>query len=143
MQRYDRINTSRSSRWNQTREQRDARMRWWREAQLSVNRSYDKILEHAATSGVLPLLTNIVNESGGWTHPLHIHDEEFAVISRNGQPPAPHERGLKDVFNLAPHDVVKVAAYWTGNQNIGKYVFHCHNLEHEDMRMMGIFEVVP
>jgi len=85
----------------------------------------------------------LVNESGGWTHPLHIHDEEFAIISRNGQPPAPHERGLKDVFNLPPHDVVKVAAYWTGNQNIGKYVFHCHNLEHEDMRMMGIFEVEP
>jgi len=85
----------------------------------------------------------LFNESGGWTHPLHIHDEEFAIISRNGQPPAPYERGLNHVFNLPPHDVVKVAAYWTGNQNIGKYVFHCHNLEHEDMRMMGIFEVVP
>src|SRR6188508_806979 len=79
----------------------------------------------------------LTNVSGGWSHPLHIHDEEFAVISRNGQAPAPHERGLKDVFNLAPNDSVKVAAYWTGDKNIGKYVFHCHNLEHEDMRMMG------
>jgi spore coat protein A len=24
----------------------------------------------------------------------------------------------------------------------GRYVFHCHNLEHEDMRMMANFEVV-
>jgi spore coat protein A, manganese oxidase len=83
------------------------------------------------------------NISGGWSHPLHIHDEEFAIISRNGHAPAPHEAGLKDVFNLGPNDSVRVAAYWTGDKNIGKYVFHCHNLEHEDMRMMGIFEVVP
>ena len=83
------------------------------------------------------------NVSGGWSHPLHIHDEEFAIVSRNGRAPAPHEAGLKDVFNLGPNDTVRVAAYWTGDKNIGKYVFHCHNLEHEDMRMMGIFEVVP
>jgi FtsP/CotA-like multicopper oxidase with cupredoxin domain len=85
----------------------------------------------------------LFNNSGGWSHPLHIHDEEFAVIHRNGHPPAPYESGLKDVFNIGPNDTVKVAAYWTGAKNIGKYVFHCHNLEHEDMRMMGIFEVVP
>ena len=85
----------------------------------------------------------LFNNSGGWSHPLHIHDEEFTVIHRNGRPPAPYEAGLKDVFNIGPNDTVKVAAYWTGDKNIGKYVFHCHNLEHEDMRMMGIFEVVP
>jgi spore coat protein A, manganese oxidase len=85
----------------------------------------------------------LFNTSGGWSHPLHIHDEEFSVITRNGQPPAPYEAGLKDVFNIGPNDSVKIAAYWTGEKNIGKYVFHCHNLEHEDMRMMGIFEVVP
>jgi spore coat protein A len=86
---------------------------------------------------------NLFNISGGWSHPLHIHDEEFAVIERNGRPPAPYEAGLKDVFNIGPNDTVRIAAYWTGDKNIGKYVFHCHNLEHEDMRMMGIFEVVP
>jgi FtsP/CotA-like multicopper oxidase with cupredoxin domain len=85
----------------------------------------------------------LTNESGGWSHPLHIHDEEFSIIDRNGHPPAAHEAGLKDVFLLGPNDTVRVAAYWTGEKNIGKYVFHCHNLEHEDMRMMGIFEVVP
>ena len=85
----------------------------------------------------------LTNVSGGWSHPLHIHDEEFAIVTRNGQPPKPYEAGLKDVFNLGPNDTVRIAAYWTGDKNIGKYVFHCHNLEHEDMRMMGIFEVVP
>jgi FtsP/CotA-like multicopper oxidase with cupredoxin domain len=85
----------------------------------------------------------LFNESGGWSHPLHIHDEMFSIVERNGRPPAPHEAGLKDTFNLGPNDTVRVAAYWTGDKNIGKYVFHCHNLEHEDMRMMGVFEVVP
>jgi len=83
------------------------------------------------------------NTSGGWSHPIHIHDEEFHVVSRNGLPPKPIEAGLKDVFNLGPYDKVRIAAFWTGEKNIGQYVFHCHNLEHEDMRMMGIFEVVP
>jgi spore coat protein A len=82
------------------------------------------------------------NESGGWSHPIHIHDEEFAIISRNGRRPRPYEMGLKDTFTLHPHDVVRIAAYWSGEKNVGRYVFHCHNMEHEDMRMMGVFEVV-
>lgn len=83
----------------------------------------------------------LFNSSGGWSHPLHIHDEEFAIIDRNGRPPAPYEAGLKDVFNIGPNDRVRVAAFWTGEKNVGRYVFHCHNLEHEDMRMMGVFDV--
>jgi FtsP/CotA-like multicopper oxidase with cupredoxin domain len=83
------------------------------------------------------------NSSGGWVHPMHIHDEQFAIVSRNGRRPPPHERGLKDTFNVGRGETVKVAAYWTGEYCLGRYVFHCHNLEHEDMRMMGIFEVVP
>ena len=30
----------------------------------------------------------------------------------------------------------------TGTDALGQYVFHCHNIEHEDMRMMGTFNVV-
>jgi spore coat protein A, manganese oxidase len=26
---------------------------------------------------------------------------------------------------------------------VGRFAFHCHTIEHEDMRMMGQFEVVP
>jgi FtsP/CotA-like multicopper oxidase with cupredoxin domain len=85
----------------------------------------------------------LMNLSGGWTHPIHIHDEELRVLTRNGVAPPAHERGLKDVFIVNPSETVDVAAFWTGPKNIGRYVFHCHNLEHEDMAMMGIFEVVP
>jgi len=64
-------------------------------------------------------------------------------VSRNGAPPPAHERGLKDVFIVGENTTLDVAAFWTGAQNVGQYVFHCHNLEHEDMAMMGIFEVLP
>ena len=85
----------------------------------------------------------LFNRNDGWQHPVHIHDEEFRILSRNGAPPPPHERGLKDVFIVGEIETVDVMAYWTGARNIGQYVFHCHNLEHEDMAMMGIFEVQP
>jgi spore coat protein A len=37
-------------------------------------------------------------------------------------------------------DDVRIAAHFSGHR--GKYVFHCHNLEHEDMMMMANFEVI-
>jgi FtsP/CotA-like multicopper oxidase with cupredoxin domain len=36
---------------------------------------------------------------------------------------------------------LNVMMFWTGEKNVGQYVFHCHNLEHEDLAMMGLFEV--
>jgi spore coat protein A, manganese oxidase len=83
------------------------------------------------------------NISGGWEHPIHIHDMEFVLLSRNGRRPHPGEAGLKDVFIVGQNETLDVMACWTGARNIGRYVFHCHNIEHEDMAMMGIFEVVP
>jgi spore coat protein A len=41
--------------------------------------------------------------------------------------------------DLAPGEEARVIARFDGYR--GKYVFHCHNLEHEDM-MMANFEVV-
>jgi FtsP/CotA-like multicopper oxidase with cupredoxin domain len=96
---------------------------------------YEKLGTHS--------IWTLLNDSGGWHHPLHIHDEEFAIIDINGRRPPAHMAGLKDVFDIGTNTTIRVAAYWTGDRNIGRYVFHCHNLEHEDMRMMGIFEVLP
>jgi FtsP/CotA-like multicopper oxidase with cupredoxin domain len=83
------------------------------------------------------------NSSGGWVHPVHIHDMQFLLLDRNGRPPRPGERGLKDVFYVGENETLRVMAYWSGDQNVGRYVFHCHNIEHEDMAMMGIFQVLP
>ncbi len=81
------------------------------------------------------------NESGGWVHPIHIHDMQFRLLDRNGRPPDAGEAGLKDVFYVGEVDTLRVMCYWAGAQNVGRYVYHCHNLEHEDMSMMGMLDV--
>jgi spore coat protein A, manganese oxidase len=73
-------------------------------------------------------------------HPIHLHLAHFRVVSRNGGPPAPYDVGLKDTVLMRAGDDVRIAARFDGYR--GKYVFHCHNLEHEDMMMMANFEVV-
>jgi spore coat protein A, manganese oxidase len=72
-------------------------------------------------------------------HPFHIHLVHFKVLSRDGRPPAPHDAGWKDTINMEG-GTARVVARFEGWR--GKYVFHCHNLEHEDMMMMSNFEVV-
>ena len=88
------------------------------------------------------VIWNLKNGGGGWYHPIHIHRNQFFMLSRNGRPPAPIEQGLKDVFVLAGGDQVSVITKFTGDNCVGPYSFHCHNVEHEDMRMMGTFNVV-
>ncbi len=48
--------------------------------------------------------------------------------------------GWKDTVRLTPNQAVKILVRFEGCR--GKYVFHCHNLEHEDMAMMANFQVV-
>ncbi|CAI6341892.1 unnamed protein product [Periconia digitata] len=80
------------------------------------------------------------NSSGGWTHPIHVHLVDFKVIERNGRGVEPYESiGLKDVVWLGKNEVVKVEAHY-GPWN-GLYMFHCHNLIHEDHDMMAAFNV--
>ncbi len=81
------------------------------------------------------------NGGGGWYHPVHIHRNQFRILSRNGGPPGPLEQNLKDVFVLEGGDTVSVITAWTGPNVVGDYVMHCHNVEHEDMRMMIRFNV--
>jgi len=73
-------------------------------------------------------------------HPVHLHLVHFKVLSRSGQKPLPKDAGWKDTVDVRPGEVVRLIARFDGYR--GKYVFHCHNLEHEDMMMMANFEVV-
>jgi len=107
--------------------------------------------EAKPTLGSVELWT-LTNSSGGWVHPVHLHAEQFELVDRNGVPPSPEEAGMKDTFYLGHGDTVRVMAKFvpqpdpwraSGNDNLGDYVFHCHNLEHEDMAMMGSFKLVP
>jgi spore coat protein A len=76
----------------------------------------------------------------GLLHPVHVHLVNFQIVERNGRPPLPHERGWKDTVAVGKGEQVKVIARFDGYK--GRYVLHCHNLEHEDHSMMARFDVV-
>ncbi len=74
-----------------------------------------------------------------FSHPLHLHLVHFQVLSHSGRP-GPYDAGWKDTVDLGPGQAASILVRFTGYR--GRYVFHCHNLEHEDMSMMGNFEVI-
>ena len=82
-------------------------------------------------------LGNTQNDSD---HPVHLHFAHFQVISRDGRKPDQADAGWKDTVNLKPHGNVEALVKFTGFK--GRYMLHCHNLEHEDMAMMANFTVV-
>ena len=70
-------------------------------------------------------------------HPVHVHLDPFQVLTRRGGGPGPHDAGWKDTVDLSPSESVEVAVRFTDYP--GRYLLHCHNLEHEDMAMMAAF----
>ncbi len=84
----------------------------------------------------------MVNESGGWFHPVHIHLINARIIARNtnGGKPFAWELGPKDVFYLGENEsVTALMQFNTQPKGEGKYMIHCHNLVHEDHDMMVQF----
>lgn len=81
----------------------------------------------------------IENKGGGWFHPTHIHLIDFQILSRNGKPPHPWERGPKDVVYVGEGESVDLVMRFGPHR--GRYMFHCHNLSHEDSDMMSQFSV--
>ena len=79
------------------------------------------------------------NPSGGWFHPVHIHLVDFKVLDRNGRPPEDWEKGPKDVVYVGENEKVRVLMRF--ENQVGRYMMHCHNLVHEDHDMMVQFEV--
>jgi bilirubin oxidase len=85
-------------------------------------------------------LWELENSSGGWTHPIHVHLVDFKVVSRTDRGVEPYEAaGLKDVVWLGKGETVVVEAHYAPWD--GVYMFHCHNLIHEDQDMMAAFNV--
>jgi FtsP/CotA-like multicopper oxidase with cupredoxin domain len=76
----------------------------------------------------------------GMIHPVHVHLVRFQVIERNGGPPNAHDAGWKDTVAVHPGEDVRIALQFEGHR--GRYLIHCHNLEHEDHDMMARYDVV-
>lgn len=73
-------------------------------------------------------------------HLIHLHHTDWYMLSRNGKRPPPWERCLKETFFLDPGERVVVAGHFS--DYTGKYVIHCHMLDHEDHGLMSQFEVI-
>ncbi len=84
--------------------------------------------------------TWILKNKSSSNHVIHIHDVDQQLVSRNGVAPARYER-MKESWNLGIGETIVVKLKFT--DNVGRYVFHCHIMEHEDAAMMAQFEVVP
>ena len=82
------------------------------------------------------------NSAGADLHPMHLHGVHFQVVSRIGGRGIilPHETGWKDTVLCMPSEKVKVIM--TFPTNLGKFAFHCHNLEHEDSGMMLNYKII-
>jgi spore coat protein A len=99
-------------------------------------------------------------------HPIHLHLVSFEILDRRQftgvveqevgdlgtkqkllnpkitgptKQPEPNERGLKDTAVMLPGQVTRIKAKF---DRLGRYVWHCHILSHEDHEMMRPFEVV-
>ncbi|MEJ2503870.1 MAG: multicopper oxidase domain-containing protein, partial [Gemmatimonadota bacterium] len=73
----------------------------------------------------------------GMDHPFHLHGFRFQVISRNGEP-VPY-LSWKDTVNVPARETVRFVVRYTDYP--GKWMFHCHIVDHEDIGMMGVLEV--
>jgi FtsP/CotA-like multicopper oxidase with cupredoxin domain len=114
----------------------------------------------------------VVNLTGD-THPFHVHLVQFQALGRQkfnedipngveGTPnsvgstvfnltlaqPTPddslldnNEKGWKDTIRVNPNEILTIAMTFDGYN--GKYMYHCHLLEHEDKEMMRPFSVLP
>jgi len=89
------------------------------------------------------LLNN--NIASGWTHPVHIHFEEFRTLKRfvNGVevPVPPLQSGRKDVSRLEAGQGSLIKMQFRDYS--GRYLIHCHNMAHEDNFMMVRWDICP
>jgi FtsP/CotA-like multicopper oxidase with cupredoxin domain len=83
-----------------------------------------------------------INPSGpmAMAHPIHLHGSQFRIIERQHGPGARalregvFDEGWQDTFLLLPGDRVRLRVRF--ERYPGMFLYHCHNLEHEDMGMM-------
>jgi bilirubin oxidase len=73
----------------------------------------------------------------GMDHPFHLHGFSFQVLDRNGVPDAFPK--WEDTVNVPKHETVRFIVRF--DDYAGKWMFHCHILDHENAGMMGVLEV--
>jgi spore coat protein A, manganese oxidase len=97
----------------------------------------DPVTEHPALNATEQWEIHNYTEDG---HPIHIHLVQFQVVNRepmDGSAPARapevFETGFKDTLVALPGEITRVKAKF---DRAGRYVWHCHIIDHEDNEMM-------
>jgi len=122
---------------------------------LNGARWHDPVTENPTLDTVeIWSLINVTDDS----HPIHLHLVRFQILDRRpfdvftylndrelrytaaAVPPEANEAGWKDVVRAEPRMVTRIIVRFEGFA--GRYVWHCHVLEHEDFEMMRPYEVV-
>jgi suppressor of ftsI len=80
-----------------------------------------------------------IRNASGELHDFHIHQTHFQVTEVNGVPQ--RFDGYQDIVNVPVHGEVKVIIPFTDPVIVGRFVYHCHLLSHEDKGMMATIEV--
>ncbi len=85
----------------------------------------------------------VLNNNSPMMHPFHIHNGQFQILDRNGNPPPQNEQGWKDTVRVGSGEQVRLIMRFTDyTDESNPYMYHCHILEHEDRGMMGQFVLV-
>jgi FtsP/CotA-like multicopper oxidase with cupredoxin domain len=87
----------------------------------------------------------IINKDSQY-HDFHIHQTGFLVTEVNGAPT--DFDGLRDTFSVPPQrdgkpGEAKLIIPFTNPEIVGRFVFHCHVVKHEDKGMMMTVELLP
>ena len=78
-----------------------------------------------------------INSLNGYPHPFHIHVNDSYVVRVNGEPVTPF---WADTLPVPPNGNITFRMRFTDFS--GSYVWHCHALDHEDLGMMQLVEVI-
>ncbi|HXX66507.1 MAG TPA: multicopper oxidase domain-containing protein [Polyangiaceae bacterium] len=99
-------------------------------------------------------LANLTEDS----HPIHLHLVRFQILERQPfnadlytlrgtlsfggppEPPLPQDAGWKDTVRVDPNFVTRIIVKFDSHK--GRYLWHCHILEHAANEMMRPFEIV-
>jgi FtsP/CotA-like multicopper oxidase with cupredoxin domain len=73
-------------------------------------------------------------------HPMHLHGVHFRVLERSSGTVHAGDRAWKDTVMVGVDETVIVQPRF--GPYPGRYVFHCHNLEHQEKAMMLQMEIV-
>ncbi len=87
---------------------------------------------HNNAGGMMPMMN--------MPHPIHLHGKQFRVLERGGLTHDGYvDEGWKDTVLLMPGEWVRIMVDF--DEYPGLFLYHCHNLEHEDMGMMRNYYV--